>query len=217
MQTSPTHIFGYKELTPNWYSDYFLHAIKPLNNIEGIFVELGFGKGDSASTIVSLMEQKMIKVRDSWFFDSFEGFPSPSKEDLIHGDNVAIEGRLKFPIDKANEVSKSVDKLKAKGTVVKGYFEHTLLNTSTLDRIAVLHLDCDLYSSYRTGLNALFDLVVPGGVILFDEYKSQRQFSRYPGASKAIDEFFLSRKLSPVFYRATMKQSPSVQKFFIYK
>jgi hypothetical protein len=38
-------------------------------------------------------------------------------------------------------------------------------------------------------LTALYEKVVPGGLIMFDEYRDDR----WPGATKAIDEFFAGR------------------------
>jgi hypothetical protein len=59
----------------------------------------------------------------------------------------------------------------------------------TLDEpIVVLHLDCDLYSSYRDCLEMAYDKVVRGGFVVLDEYYSLK----YPGARIAVDEFMES-------------------------
>jgi hypothetical protein len=55
--------------------------------------------------------------------------------------------------------------------------------------IALLHLDCDLYESYKLALETFYDKVQPDGVIMFDEYADER----WPGARKAIDEFFVHK------------------------
>jgi hypothetical protein len=60
-------------------------------------------------------------------------------------------------------------------------------------RIALLHLDCDLYESYKTALTHLYEKVAPGGVVMFDEYDD----SRWPGAKIAIDEFFADKAEKP--------------------
>ena len=69
-------------------------------------------------------------------------------------------------------------------TLVKGVFAKTLQEIKT--PIVVLYLDCDLYKSYMDCLTTLYDQVVPGGVIIFDEYYSLK----YPGARVAVNEFF---------------------------
>ena len=50
-------------------------------------------------------------------------------------------------------------------------------------RIALLHIDTDVYEPAQKGLEILFDLVVPGGVIVFDDYGT------VAGETKAVDEF----------------------------
>ena len=58
-----------------------------------------------------------------------------------------------------------------------------------IGKIALLHLDVDLYQSYKDCLTHLFPKVASGGVILFDERESET----YPGGKKAIDEFMIGR------------------------
>ena len=70
--------------------------------------------------------------------------------------------------------------------ISKGYFDATVPR-SPVSSIALLHLDVDLYASYKTCLDHLFPKVVQGGIVLFDEYGSTQN---YPGAKKAIDEYF---------------------------
>ena len=56
-----------------------------------------------------------------------------------------------------------------------------------LDHI-LLHLDCDLYQSYKDSLEFLYPKVVRNGIIAFDEYVNEEW--AFPGAVKAINEFF---------------------------
>ena len=72
--------------------------------------------------------------------------------------------------------------------LVKGTFEE--ITPTYNEPIAVLHLDGDLYDSYLTCLNNLYDNVLPGGCIIFDEYYSHK----YPGARVAVDKFFLEKE-----------------------
>jgi hypothetical protein len=68
---------------------------------------------------------------------------------------------------------------------VVGWFDQTLpgfkANKIKNEPIALLHVDCDLYSSTVTILNNLKENIVPGTVIVFDEYMN------YPGWQR--DEF----------------------------
>ena len=86
--------------------------------------------------------------------------------------------------------------------IVSGYFQNTL-TTSMVNElkeqggIRFLHLDVDLYDSYMHCLNQCWDLVNPGGVILFDEYHDS-SLDKYPGGRLAIDEFLLSKGINPL-------------------
>jgi predicted O-methyltransferase YrrM len=59
----------------------------------------------------------------------------------------------------------------------KGWFSDTLplFLDEYSESVRFLHVDCDLYSSTRTIFSALADRLVPGTVIVFDE------FFNYPG------------------------------------
>ena len=75
---------------------------------------------------------------------------------------------------------------RSKISLVKGFFEDTL--PTYKHPIALLNLDVDLYQSYQTCLKRLYPLLSPGGIVAFDEY--HREGDQFPGAPKAIDEFF---------------------------
>ncbi len=54
----------------------------------------------------------------------------------------------------------------------------------------MLHLDFDVYDATLASLNAFFPLVVPGGVVVLDQYGNQGW-----GESNAVDEFFAGHEL----------------------
>lgn len=78
-------------------------------------------------------------------------------------------------------------------TVTKGYFNETL-PLAKVKTIAFLRLDGDLYESTRDALVNLYDKVVEGGYVYVDDYYS------FIGCKKAVDEFLVDRKLTPVIY-----------------
>ena len=71
----------------------------------------------------------------------------------------------------------------------KGWFQDTLPGflAQHPEPARFVHIDCDLYSSTNTVLGLLADRIVPGTVIVFDEYLN------YPGwqehERKAFAEF----------------------------
>lgn len=76
--------------------------------------------------------------------------------------------------------------------------------------IALLHLDVDLYLSYKVVLEKFYCKVTKGGIILFDEYLGGLDYLKFPGAYKAISEF-LGDKIKKI------KKDPDTGKFFIIK
>jgi hypothetical protein len=142
-----------------------------------------------------VQEQPNWPVRQIWGFDSFEGLPEPSSDDVNEESDNTVHVQAGTIGDASlNGVTQMLESFKfSKGLMdnvhlVPGWFEDTLPSFST--KIALLHIDVDLHDSYLTVLNELYDQVVAGGVIAFDEYKSPWDVERFPGAAKAIDSFF---------------------------
>jgi hypothetical protein len=157
---------------------YFKRQLKKLQNIKGDIVECGVAEGKSLKMFVELSGGE----RNIWGFDSFEGFPEPSKYDT---GIEAEKGYFMVPLKKVQQLCPTTH-------LVKGFFQDTLKTYE--GQIALLHLDVDLYESYKVALETLFPKVVPGGLILFDEYAEPTDLKNWPGAKKAIDEFFGENK-----------------------
>lgn len=56
-------------------------------------------------------------------------------------------------------------------------------------RISLMHFDCDMYKPTPNALELMWPLVIPGGVVLFDEYGIRP----WQGESNAVDEYFKGR------------------------
>ncbi|MCR6721038.1 MAG: TylF/MycF family methyltransferase [Chitinophagaceae bacterium] len=56
--------------------------------------------------------------------------------------------------------------------------------------MALLRLDTDWYESTKHELIHLYDRLVPGGILIIDDY------GHWNGARKAVDEFIAERKLN---------------------
>lgn len=135
-----------------------------------------------------------VPTTDLYGFDSFEGFPAPNVKDGV----TPITGK-----DFWSNPSETVLRVLKDGRIpeatvrdrvrlVKGFFDETLPRYQ--GKIALLHLDCDLCDSYKVALANLHGKVVPGGVIMFDEYDDPR----WTGAKLAIDEFFVDKPEKPL-------------------
>ena len=160
----------------------------------GVIVECGVGEGESL-IMLSKLSSKCI-----YAFDSFQGFPDNGPND---SPNFNASERFMYKSTtqdfistklKLNGVSKS--DLDGRIFTVKGFFENTLPSFSFEDKISFLHLDVDLYESYRICLRSLVGHLKPGAVILFDEYDDPSDVEIWPGAMLAINEFLEEYSLS---------------------
>lgn len=167
---------------------YFKDMVESVGDVEGDVVECGVSIGHGA-LLFSLFGEYFGKRRTYYGFDSFEGFPDPIDKD----EKTPITGPG-FWANPPETVMKVLtdgrlpdDFIQERIRLMKGWFNETL--PSYDGKIALLHLDCDLHDSYKISLETLYHRVQPGGVIMFDEYGDPR----WPGATKAIDEFFADK------------------------
>jgi O-methyltransferase len=174
---------------------YQREMVEQVRDVPGNLVECGTSVGYGLLGFI-LISELQGSPRHYYSFDSFEGFPSPAAED--NGTHVT-KGFLASPPEVLLRVLRDggvrEEVLESRLHVGKGFFDKTLPGYS--GPIALLHLDCDLYDSYRVALEMLYDQVSPGGVIMFDEYRDPH----FPGADKAIDEFFAQKPEKLVQHR----------------
>lgn len=165
----------------------------------GAFVETGVWKGGCAG-ILSYISKKYDYNNGLYFFDSFEGLPQPTSEDGKDAKTFAlgeIEGELKS-INKVQAEENYIKELlfnkleidHSKVNIVKGWFQDTLpVYKKVIGGIAVLRLDGDWYKSTKVALENLYDLVIPSGYIIIDDYYF------WDGCKKAVDEFIVKNRL----------------------
>lgn len=173
---------------------FFMRMMAKVENFDGDIVECGVGWGRSLVHLLSNMQIEK-KIRNLWAFDSFEGFPEPSAEDIsfrnpLKGEWSSDIGKIEAML---NEAGFSKDFLRQRLIFVKGFFCDTLPSYHGAP-IVFLHADADLYASYKDILENLYHRVVPGGVIVLDEYMNTWENAKFTGARKAIDEFFQDRE-----------------------
>lgn len=58
-------------------------------------------------------------------------------------------------------------------------------------KIKFLHLDVDIYDSYKNCLNFFHEKMIKGGIMVFDDYNANTCL----GAKKAVDEFVKLHKI----------------------
>lgn len=169
------------------------------NAVPGVFVECGVWKGGS-SGIMALANLRYGKhARQLHLFDAWtDEWPNPTAED---GERYheALKGTLK----KAQNQGAFEACQYLLGKVIKypssflfyyrGLFKETFSKTEgELGSIAILRLDADWYESTKLCLEQFFPKVVPGGIIVIDDY------GYCAGAKRAVDEYMASNNI-PAF------------------
>lgn len=170
-----------------------IYCLEQTKEVDFPIAECGIGSGYSMAYMISYLMRSKDK-RDYKGFDTFEGFPFINEEDLVdlpeHRKKISVVGHYKEYGMSHHE--KIINKLDAseRATLHKGLFSDTIPILPDDVRFSFVFMDCDLYQSYISCLEAMYDRVVSGGIILFDEYE---HIVDWPGARKAIDEFFADK------------------------
>jgi len=164
-------------------------------NIGGDFVECGVWRGGNTMLMAKLLLQNQNTDRSIYLYDTFEGMSEPLPIDKKTGTNEPAKDKWAdaekdshnewcyASLDEVQQNMKTTDYPQEKLHFIKGKVEETLPDKKP-NKIAILRLDTDWYESTKTELEILFPLLVPGGVLIIDDYGS------WEGARKAVDEYF---------------------------
>ena len=146
----------------------------------GLFAEVGVYKGGSALRLAQF-------GRELHLFDTFTGTPVAGA-----GDDHAIG-------DFGDTDAAQVIAMLPAAIFHIGIFPDTL--PADLSGFAFVHADCDQYASVRDCIAYLGPRMVPGGIILFDDYAC------LDSATRAVDE---------AFPPAAIKRSPQGKAYVVF-
>jgi O-methyltransferase len=162
------------------------------HEIPGDVVECGVWRGGSMQAIARVLAARGATDRELHLFDTFEGMPPPTEQDVRHGGPPAAELLATRPRTAKVWAVADLEDVRA-GMAQVGYpaervHYHPGLVEDTIpaqapERIALLRLDTDWYASTRHELEHLYDRVPAGGVVIIDDY------DYWEGSRKAVDEF----------------------------
>jgi hypothetical protein len=126
--------------------------------VPGLILEFGVEKGASIATLANTAKERIVHG-----FDAFLGLPEHWTGTFEQAGKFAMAG--KPPAVPSN----------AKLHI--GWFHDTLPKflAEYKEAVAVLHVDCDIYSSTKTVFDHIGTRIQPGTTIVFDEYFN------YPG------------------------------------
>lgn len=190
---------------------------KLVKDLPGHIVELGVFKGESLLRFSQFTE--IFEPYDRSFrvigFDNFNGFEGLNEKDgeiITDMDKVVGGWSSKKNREELFELINVYDNdrfipQKQKIQIVEGDILKTVpkfYNKNKNIKIRLLHLDADLYEPTLVGLKYFWDLLIPGGVLLLDEYA----FDGFIGESVAVDEFFKKNKIVPNFQKIKTSDNP---------
>ncbi|MBI5173369.1 MAG: class I SAM-dependent methyltransferase [Candidatus Obscuribacter sp.] len=137
---------------------------------KGLILELGTYLGRTANAI-GVMLSALSPGSVLYTFDSFSGLPETWRPDFPAGTFALPESERPKLLPNVRQVlgtfAESLPAFLSQVEGCEGGREPT--------PISFLHIDCDLYSSTKEALQLLTGRIVPGTVLLFDE------FYKYPG------------------------------------
>lgn len=168
-------------------ADYLVGA-----RVLGDYAEFGVFKGDTFSYACNHLSP-LFPDMHFYAFDSFEGLPKPKGVDAEGGYSSSFQ-ESDFKYDKShflkNLRSKGVNLNKV--TAVEGWFDESLkpekAQEYNIENISVAWIDCDLYESTVPVLQFLTNKILPGSVIIFDDWRCFRNDPNY-GEQRACTEW----------------------------
>ena len=183
--------------------------------VPGDVAECGVFKGGSAVMLAESFAYFGDMTRKIFLFDTFEGWPKPTKEDrdflgqdhetLYDNDTARREqpggstGPSPYRLQNFYERTRNVVLRNTRYPAdricfVPGLVEHTLPHPE-MEMLSVLRLDTDYYESTAWEMKVLWPKLSVGGVMLIDDY------GQFFGARKAVDEYFRFNGIPALLHR----------------
>ena len=165
------------------------------HNIPGSIVECGVWRGGSMMGAAETLKSLHACDRHLYLYDTFAGMTPPGEHDLqtdgttaeqlLHEQDPA-DPKSVWCIAGLDDVVSNLASTRYPTDLmhfIQGPVEETLPEAAP-EQIALLRLDTDWYESTRHELEHLFPRLVPGGVLILDDYGC------WQGARRAVDEYF---------------------------
>lgn len=205
-----------------------INAIKYIveNNIEGSIVNCGIESGNLE--LVWLNELLKSNVyRDIYMYDTFSGLVEPGEYDYTceNASQYKMNKEQVYNTWKNNRITNRIngwsytplviiqDRLNSTGYpknnlhyIVGDLMETLKDKTNIPEKISILRLNTNWYKSSKYELEEMYDNVVIGGVIIFDDYY------HWDGQRRATDDFFKNRNINNDFVKIDDKSASIIKK-----
>jgi O-methyltransferase len=154
------------------YSLYLI--MEQVNKLSGDILEVGTWRGGTAAIFTSLSPEKKI-----YLADTFEGVVKSSEwehyKDKAHSDT-SVELVRNFLDSKVKVTNYQI---------LKGVFPEDTGKEIADKKFALVYLDVDVYLSTKDAFNYVWKNIVPGGIVVFDDYG---MISACEGISRFVNE-----------------------------
>lgn len=137
--------------------------------LDGDFWDVGCYGGNVAFLMRKAAPGKTIRL-----FDSFSGLPAATEQDGIV---TPVSGMFATPATRVHEML---------GIVHAGWVPGTFKGLED-SRIALAHIDLDLYEGIKASLAFIAPRLVPNGIIIVDDYGA----SGWAGVTEAVNEYLV--------------------------
>ncbi len=146
--------------------------------VEGELAELGVYRGSTAKLIHHYAPERALHL-----FDTFSGFTKADldRERDVTGAHVADSYFVNTNVE---HVRKYIAPRNGNVWFHAGSFPASVPDEMRNRRFAFVQLDADLYAPIHEGLRFFYPRLSSGGVLVVHDYNA------WPGARKAVDEFF---------------------------
>lgn len=154
--------------------------------------ECGVFRGGMTLMMAKQLEETGNRV---FAFDSFEGLPPErSLWETCYYQPGALKGSL------VDFIQLLEDNCLENVTVRTGNFNSSLSTTHFPYNLRLIHIDCDVYSSTKCCIDNLYDKLLPGGIMVIDDYNDLGG-----GAEQAVAEHV--RKTGELIYIGPIEQA----------
>lgn len=196
-------VFPYTQVSPKRQENLLrLANVLEKQQTEGAVVECGVLDGGTATLMAFATQQN---VRPVHLFDAWEGLPETVAQD--GEDSKKWVGQVVGSPKRVTEIMKKLAVPPARIHIHHGWFEDTFPHAA-IEKVALLHIDCDFYEPTALYLQRWYPHLVAGGFVQFDDY------SAFQGCKKAVDEFLASH---PELKLQTFGEAGQGEAFYIQK
>ena len=152
------------------------------DGIPGDLIETGVWRGGSSIFMRAVLAALGERDRTVWVADSFAGLPPPDPSYPVdRGDRHHLAHELSISLEQVKDNFRRYDLLDEQVRFLEGWFRDTLPD-APIERLAIIRLDGDMYSSTIDALGALYPKLSPGGFVIIDDYALR-------GARAAVEDY----------------------------